>query len=200
MDDLVSFVARDDVDPITQAAVAHAQFETIHPFADGNGRIGRVLIGWMLATRLGVNVPPPVSLQMARDVGGYQAGLTLYRQGMHDTWVSWFADAISHASEESIDVLASVAELQNQWQDAIGDLRADSAARRVCAVLPEHPVVSTATVAGFLDISREAARVALVALAERGVLEEIDGPVTRGRPQRWWEARALLGLLGRGGR
>jgi len=49
MDDLVRYANREDIDPITQAAVAHAQFETIHPYADGNGRIGRVLVGWLLA-------------------------------------------------------------------------------------------------------------------------------------------------------
>ncbi len=57
--DLFAFVARDDLDPVTQAAVAHAQFETIHPFADGNGRLGRVLIGWILTRRLQVTIPPP---------------------------------------------------------------------------------------------------------------------------------------------
>lgn len=86
MDDLLVFIAREDLDAVTQAAVAHAQFETIHPFADGNGRIGRVMIGWMLCHRLGLRYPPPISLQMARDVGGYQAGLTLFRQDQVDFW------------------------------------------------------------------------------------------------------------------
>jgi hypothetical protein len=94
MDDLSTFIARDDRDGVTQAALAHAQFETIHPFADGNGRLGRVLIGRILSHRSGVAVPPPVSLIFARDVGGYGDGLTLFRQGLLDHWVQWFAECV----------------------------------------------------------------------------------------------------------
>lgn len=57
--DLVAFANRNDIDVITQAAAGHAQFEAIHPYADGNGRIGRVLIGWVLTRRLRLVNPPP---------------------------------------------------------------------------------------------------------------------------------------------
>jgi Fic family protein len=69
MDDLVAFANAEWVVPVTQAAVAHAQFEIIHPYGDGNGRIGRILIGWVLAHRIGITVPPPVSVFIARDPG-----------------------------------------------------------------------------------------------------------------------------------
>lgn len=91
MADLVAFVNAEWVDPVTQAAVAHAQFETIHPYGDGNGRIGRILIGWILAHRIGITVPPPVSVFIARDPGGYLAGLTRFRLGELDPWVDWLA-------------------------------------------------------------------------------------------------------------
>lgn len=199
MEDLVTFVARNDVDPITKTAVVHAQFETIHPFADGNGRIGRVLIGWMIATDLGVNIPPPVSLQMAQDVGGYQSGLTLYRQGLVDVWVSWFADAVAKAAAGSAEILSAVSELQSTWREATSGVRADSVAHRIVELLPEHPILSSSLASESLNVSAEAARVALVTLEGRGVVSEIDGPRRRGRPQRWWEAKALLDLLGRTG-
>ncbi|MGH9039889.1 MAG: Fic family protein, partial [Acidimicrobiia bacterium] len=77
MDDLITFANLDVLDPITHAAVVHAQFEVVHPFADGNGRVGRVLIARLLRDRLGVSVPPAVSAQFARDVGGYLSGLVL---------------------------------------------------------------------------------------------------------------------------
>ena len=70
MEDLIAFANDDTLDPVTQAAVLHAQFESIHPYGDGNGRIGRVLIGWVLARRLGISVPPPVSVVIVAIPGG----------------------------------------------------------------------------------------------------------------------------------
>jgi Fic family protein len=197
MDDLYEFVARTDLDPVTHAAIAHAQFETIHPFADGNGRLGRVLVGRMLSQELDVAVPPPVSLQMARDAGGYQAGLTLYRQDGIDTWVGWFADIVAEAADRATDVLRAIEQLQEGWRTRTADLRADAGARRLLDVLPAHPVVSAASVAALLGVSEQAARVALDQLARRGVLVEVsDPPRSRGRPRRWWVAQSLLDLLG----
>ena len=198
MDDLFAFVGRDDLDAVTQAGIAHAQFETIHPFADGNGRLGRVLIGRILSHRLGVAVPPPVSLTFARDVGGYGAGLTLYRQGHLGLWIEWFADCVATAAGASADILTMVAALQTEWREATVDLRADSTARRLVEVLPAYPVVSASTVSSLLGVSEQAGRAALDDLTRRGVLVELrDVPSRRGRPPRWWEARGLLNLLGR---
>jgi len=198
MDDLFTFVARTDLDPIAQAAVAHAQFETVHPFADGNGRLGRVMIGCILTLRLDVSVPPPVSLEMARDVGGYQAGLTLFRQGQVDTWVRWFADAVGTSAERSSEILAAVAALQDSWRSMIADVRSDAAARRLCELLPEHPVLSSALVAEFLGVSEQAGRGALDELTKRHILAELPvRPGRVGRPRRWYAAADLLDLLGR---
>lgn len=197
MEDLMTFVGRDDLDPVTLAAVAHAQFETIHPFADGNGRIGRVIVGWILRSRLQVNYPPPISLQMARDVGGYQAGLTLYRQEEVDAWVAWFADAVTAAAEASTGVLDRVGEVQDQWRRKTSDLRSDSAARRLCELLPAHPVLSALTAAGLLRISRQAAAIALVALEGRGIVVPLQGGAEGRNPrERWWAAQSMLDLLG----
>ena len=81
LQDLVAYINRTDVDPIAQAAIAHVQFEIVHPFADGNGRIGRLLVSWILTRRLQLVVPPPVSVAMAADVGGYLSGLTRLPDG-----------------------------------------------------------------------------------------------------------------------
>jgi Fic family protein len=196
MEDLFTFVARDDLDPVTQAAVAHAQFEIIHPFADGNGRIGRVLIGRLLARRLDVPVPPPVSVQFARDIGGYLSGLTLYRQGDVQPWVSWFADAVEAAATRSGEVLDMVAEVQQRWHASLQDMRADAAARRLVDVLPAHPVLSVRTAAALANVSEQAARTALHDLAGRNVLRPVaDVPTGRGRPQQWWVVDDLLAIL-----
>lgn len=197
MDDLFAFTEREEIDPVTQAAVAHAQFETIHPFADGNGRLGRVIISRILATRLGVRVPPPVSLQFARDVGGYLSGLALFRQGLVDPWVSWFADAVEAAAGRSTEVLTAVAELQVSWCAAVADRRSDSAARRLVELLPAHPVVNAQMVAELLGVSAQAARSALEDLAAKGILATTtSAPTRRGRPRHWWVASDLLRLAG----
>lgn len=194
MEDLMVFIARDDVDPITAAAVAHAQFETIHPFADGNGRIGRVIIGWMLRQRLELSYPPPVSRQMARDVGGYQAGLTLYRQDQIDTWISWFANAVLLAATTSTDELEHIAGVQQGWRSALVGVRRDAAARRLAEQLPAHPVVSALTAAAILGVSRPAAFNAIITLEQRGILTALDTPAAgRNRRERWWAAADLLG-------
>jgi len=85
MDDLVAYANTDHFDPVTHAALLHAQFETIHPYGDGNGRLGRILIGWVLARRRLVDkLPPPISVLIARDPGGYISGLHLFRDGSVD--------------------------------------------------------------------------------------------------------------------
>ena len=193
MEDLMVFIARGDVDPITSAAVAHAQFETIHPFADGNGRIGRVVIGWMLRRRLELSYPPPVSRQMARDVGGYQAGLTLYRQDQVDTWISWFANTVLLAAAASTDELERIAGVQQGWRDALSGVRRDAAARRLADQLPAHPVVSALTAADILNVTRPAAFNAITALERRGILTALDAPAAGRNPrEHWWVAAELL--------
>lgn len=197
LDDLVAFANRTDVDPLTQAAVAHAQFETIHPYADGNGRVGRVLAGWVLTRRLQLVHPPPVSVGIARDRGGYLSGLTLFRLGDVDAWVRWFADVVAGASEASIALVRAVEELQRRWTDRLASVRVDAAARRVPPLLPQHPVLAASTVSGALGISERAARSALDALAEHGIVTPYEpGRRPRGRPRRWWAAQELLDLVG----
>jgi Fic family protein len=196
MADLVAFVNADWVDPVTQAAVAHAQFETIHPYGDGNGRIGRILIGWILAHRTGIAVPPPVSLFIARDPGGYLAGLTLFRLGELDPWVDWLATELRYSSEAAQGLIERSRQLLVAWGSRIGDLRADATARRVLSILIEHPVVSSDLVAARVEVSERAARAALTKLADRGILEPYGGtPAGPGRPRRFWVAPDIITLV-----
>jgi Fic family protein len=195
MVDLVSFVNSERVDPITQAAVAHAQFEIIHPYGDGNGRIGRILIGWILAHRTGTTVPPPVSVFIARDPGGYLAGMTRFRLGELDPWVEWLAAELQYSSEAAEALLVRSEQILAEWSRRIDDLRADATARLVLPVLVEHPVVSSDLIADRVAVSERAARAALALLAERGILEPYEkamaGP---GRPRRFWVASELIAM------
>ena len=196
MVDLVSFVNAEWVDPVTQAAVAHAQFEIIHPYGDGNGRIGRILIGWILAHRIGITVPPPVSVFIARDPGGYLAGMTRFRLGELDPWVDWLAAELQYSSEAAESLLVRSEQLLEEWSRRIDDLRADATARLVLPVLVEHPVVSSDLIADRVAVSERAARTALALLAERRILETFEkataGP---GRPRRYWVASELIAMV-----
>ncbi|HEV2362456.1 MAG TPA: Fic family protein [Acidimicrobiales bacterium] len=198
MADLVTFANRIDLDPVTQAAIAHAQFETIHPFADGNGRIGRALIGWIVKTRLEIPVPPPVSLQIAKDIGGYLSGLTLYRDDVLEPWIRWFAGTVERSAEDSTAVMGLIGDVQMAWRDQVSDLRSDSAGRRLVDHLHDMPVLSAAMAAKALGVSDQAARLGLESLAARGVVKELRSiTATTGRPTRWWAAEELLDVIGR---
>lgn len=204
LDDLIAYVKRDDVDAVTQAAIAHSQFEIIHPFADGNGRVGRVLIAWILVRRLSLVTPPPVSVRIAADVGGYGSGLVLFRMGDHNAWVRWFADAVSGAGRAQQELVISVEKLQREWRERLAAprdgttrLRSDAAAWRVLDLLPRYLVLTGPTVASELGIPSKSANAALSDLVDAGVLVE-HGTVQpkRGRPSRLYVSAELLGLTG----
>jgi Fic family protein len=197
VDDLLEHLVVAPTDPVAQAAIVHAQFETIHPYGDGNGRLGRLLVLWVLARRLAVAVPPPVSVLVARDPGGYLSGLHRFRVGELAPWVQWFATVVGQAALATLDCADDVDAILTEWRARIEDLRADAAAHRVLDVLPTHPMLSVETTVAITGSSPTAARAALDVLAQRGILEEQTatraGP---GRPRRWWLARALVDLVG----
>ncbi len=205
LDDLVAYVNRTDIDPVSQAAVSHAQFEIIHPFADGNGRIGRVLTAWVLVRRLSLVIPPPVSTSIAADVGGYSSGLVLFRLGEHNRWVQWFADAVSGAGRAHQELVAAVQDVLRTWDTRLAAhrpgrrrLRHDAAAWRVLELLPRHLMLTGPFVAAALGIPLKSATAALRDLVAAGVLVEhgtlkSTGP---GRPPRLYTSPELLGLAG----
>ena len=198
MDDLLQAANAAHPDAVTQAAVVHAQFETIHPYGDGNGRLGRVLIGWVLARRTGVTVPPPVSVVMARDTGGYLSGLTRWRQGDVAGWLGWVAEAVSRSAEQVLDLIAYAEDVRRRWHGELAGLRSDAAARRLLDHLPHHLVVTAPMVAELLHVSAPTARAAVDALAGRGILEPLELRAARpGRPAQWWMAGELVAILGR---
>lgn len=201
--DLVAHVNRGALDPVAQAAVAHAQFEVIHPFADGNGRVGRVLVSWVLASRLQLVTPPPVSSMLATDPGGYLSGLTTFRLGQHEPWVRWFADVVGDAGQGQRSLVRQVGQLRQRWQGQLGasdgrTLRRDALAWTVLEILPRHLVLTAALVAERTGRSPRAARTALQALVRAGVLQQYlpESLRGRGRPATLYISPALLALAG----
>jgi Fic family protein len=192
MNDLVAFMNRTDLPPVLQAAIAHAQFETIHPFADGNGRVGRALIHVVLRRRgLAPRYVPPVSLVLAADAKAYVAGLTAFREYRPGDWILVFAQAIERAAAKASELATRLAELQEKWRERAGRPRRHSSAEALIVELPAHPIVTVATAQKFLGRSKQAVNEAIAALAEKGVLHQI----TLAKRNRAWEARELFDLI-----
>ena len=199
LDDLVGFCNSDSLPALAQAAVAHAQFETIHPFADGNGRTGRALIHMVLRRRgLGLRILPPVSLILATWSQDYIEGLTgtryvglSYSSDAHsgiNRWIALFASACGRAVEDAGRFEEQVRALQVSWRERIGRVRRDSTVNLLVSVLPSAPVITTTTASEFVGRSFPAASQAIERLVAAGVLVQ----VSVGRRNRAYEAPELI--------
>ncbi len=192
MSDLVAFMNRSDLTPAVQAAITHAQFETIHPFADGNGRVGRALIHVILRRRgLAPRYVPPVSLVLAADAKAYIAGLTAFREDRAPEWILLFAQATERAAAKAGELATRLAELQEKWRERAGRPRRHSSAEALIVQLPAHPIVTVATAQKVLGRSKQAVNEAIAVLAAKGVLH----PITLAKRNRAWEARELFTLI-----
>lgn len=192
MGDLVNYMNGAAHASLIQAAVVHAQFETIHPFTDGNGRVGRALIHTVLARRgLTGDAVLPISLVLATLRDRYVDGLGAYR---HDAppgsaeasasinaWLETFVQACAIAVEQSVALIGQIDELRSSWNDRLSAHReslgrraaprADSAVARLLGRLPEAPVVTATTLSRILGVSFPAASTALDELRRAGILQ-----------------------------
>lgn len=181
MEDVVAFINRSDVPAVALAAIAHAQFETIHPFVDGNGRTGRALVH-VLLRRAGLctRTIVPVSLVLSTRKQQYLSALEGYRFDNADAgspcldeamsaWIEFFAHALNQACAQAMRFEGRIEDLRSRWQESVRP-RKNSAAELLLDALPGNPVVSIASVARLTDRSYPAARGAVRQLEEREVL------------------------------
>lgn len=196
MKDLCAFCDRDDLPPLVQAGLAHAQFETIHPFEDGNGRTGRALIQVVLRRRgLAPSFVPPISVAFARDKRRYIDGLTLFRQDDIAGWLEIFATAAAQAATMATRYVEEAAALQERWRESLRSVasppRADAAAWKVIDILPAHPVITVPVGVAATTKTKPAVNNAMAQLVEARVLR----PVSESSRNRAWEAVGLLDLI-----
>lgn len=193
--DLCRAVNDDTLPPVVQAALVHAQFETIHPFADGNGRAGRALIHVVFRRRgLAPSYVPPVSVLLASRRDGYIAGLTSFRGDDVNAWIARFADACAASAHLARGYLESVSRLSERWRALLrrhDPPREGAAAWAIIEVLPAHPVISGPAAVVGTGRARAAVYDGLDQLERAGVLK----PLTQSRRNRAWEAVGLLALL-----
>ncbi|MCO4263960.1 Fic family protein [Pseudarthrobacter sp. MDT3-26] len=191
MDDLCTFANRADLPVLVHTAIAHAQFETIHPFPDGNGRVGRALIQSMLrGGQLTRNVAVPVSAGLLHNTSHYFDSLSAYRSGDIAPVVRSLAEASFAAVHNGRILINDLEIVQVEWRGRIS-ARRDSAAHRLVDVLLRQPVIGAAAAAAQLGISAVNAQVAIDRLVDANILTQI----TDGRRNRIWLAKDVVQIL-----
>jgi Fic family protein len=192
LDDLCEFIDRDDLSPIAQAAIAHAQFENIHPFADGNGRTGRALIYAVLRRHGEIrDYVPPISLVLGSEPKAYIGSLGAYGQGDVSVWCERLADATTRAARAAEQFAVEIGELQASWLIELDRPRKDAAVRQLIEALPEHPIVDVAAGQQLTGKSHVAVGSALKRLEEAGILKKLN-------ERKWgrvWECDKILSLV-----
>ena len=200
--DLCVYLSGDDHSAIMQAALVHAQFETIHPFVDGNGRVGRALIHLVLRRRgLAPSFVPPVSLILATNAGAYISGLVSFRYDAPAEdpsaneavlqWVDRFVNELLRSCEDAAGFANRLEELEGQWRIAAGNPRRGSAADRLLSALPGLPILTVETAAAAVGRHRSNVNDAVNALWAAGVLHK----GTVGKRNRVFEVTDLLDAI-----
>lgn len=192
--DLAAYLSSDEHPALLQAALAHSQFETIHPFADGNGRTGRALIQLVLRRRgLAMSVVPPVSLVLATDTHRYVDALMATRDVADSArgqlrWAELFLQAMSRACADSVSFGQDLAHLEQSNRQKLGRVRAGSAVDLLVASLPAIPVFTVKTASELVGRSDVAVGAAIKLLLEAGAIQQIKV----GRRNRAFEAVGLF--------
>lgn len=198
LEDLCAAINDDLLPPLVQAALVHAQFETIHPFEDGNGRTGRALVHVILRRRaLAPHFLPPISVVLAGAKSRYIDGLTAFRGDQVAAWIEHFVAAAGRAARLANAYVGAVDDLRARWRAllvASGHApRAGAAAWAIIDVLPAHPIIS----APVATVATGRVKTAIYDAIEQLVAAEVLTPLSTSKRNRSWEATGLLDLIER---
>lgn len=192
MTDLMRFAAREDLPVLVQTAIAHAQFETIHPFTDGNGRTGRALVHALLHGKgLLRTLTAPVSAGLLHDMDGYVTALDAFRAGDAAPIVEAFAAAARFAAVTGGRLIEDLEAAVQESSSRLEGLRPQALGWRLLPRLVAQPVVDSAHVRRDLGVSDTSALRALAQLEDAGVLTETTGA----RRRRIWRHDGILAVL-----
>ena len=182
--------------PLVRAGLAHVQFETIHPFLDGNGRIGRLLIA-LLIEHWGLLDQPLLYLSVAfrRAQAEYYARLSAVRSaGDWEGWTAFFLECVRDAADDGVRVARDIHALVGRHRGAILAHRHSTvAALRLLERLPANPVVTVAGASELLGLTAPPARKAIALLEDLSALREVTG---RQRGRAWAYHEYLEALIG----
>jgi Fic family protein len=191
MADLVGFIRREDLPVLVQAAIAHAQFETIHPFIDGNGRTGRALVHSMLRNKaLTSNVTVPISAGLLADTDAYIEALVAYRRGVPSGIIEQFAQACFRAVGNGRELVGELRRIRQGWQDTVR-IRRDSAAWRLADLLIRRPVLNARVISQELSVDVGNVHRYTGPLLDSGILTA----TTEGKRNQVWRSVEVLQAL-----
>ncbi|KQY08329.1 fic protein [Mycobacterium sp. Root135] len=192
MDDMIEFANRTDIPVLIQAAVAHAQFESIHPVTDGNGRIGRALINAIFRRRgATTRLVIPLASALVAHRERYFGALNTYRTGDLRPLIVTFANSSKTAAAESRTTAERLAEIPVEWRNMVGPIRRHSATEKLLLLLPSTPIVSSDDAVSLVDAPRSSVFAAINRLHETGVLR----PLTDRKRDQVWGASLVLDEL-----
>jgi Fic family protein len=177
LDDLERFLHEHDHPLLVQLALAHYQFEVIHPFLDGNGRIGRLLIPLMLVLRGALSQPLLyLSAYFEQYRSQYYDNLLITSQtGDFMPWLTFFLRGVRRQARDAEERTVRLVELQHDMRNALLEEGRPNSVVRLAEYLFSVPVVSASRVSRILDVTRPTAHSAIETLVERGDLHEVTG-------------------------
>lgn len=177
LDDLEAFLHDETLPPLVVAALAHYQFEAIHPFGDGNGRIGRLLISLLLNER-GLLPQPLLYISAYFERSGAEYYDRLLRVSTHGDWPGWlayFLKGVAIQAQAAVDDAERLLDLQADYHERLSAARARQAAHQLLDRLFVNPYTTTPLAANILKVSRPTARAAIRDLIDREILREMPG-------------------------
>lgn len=201
LDDLVAFCNSDELPPLAQAAVAHAQFETIHPFADGNGRVGRALVHIVLRRRgLCAHAVPPISLSLATFADAYVKTLAAFRhegdpdgddaaEGLGE-WLSFFAGCTVRACRDASEFERRLEALRQSWLDAV-DGKPTSGVVAVADEMAGRPLFTSPQMVEATGLTPPTVNDAIRRLEAAGAVKQVN----TGKRSRAFEAQGVIDLF-----
>jgi Fic family protein len=169
--------AKDNIPTIIKAGLIHAQFETIHPFLDGNGRTGRMLITFYLWKEKFLEKPVLfLSAYFKRHQKAYYERLAGYHSGKVSEWIDFFLDGVIEIANEAIDIVGKITGLREKDMAQIQTLgkRASESAIQVLPRLYGQPIVNVATIQKWTGFTRAGAQIVIDRFIEKGILTPKD--------------------------
>lgn len=175
--DLEKFIGEGNATPIVKAGLAHAQFETIHPFLDGNGRLGRLLITMILCAEGALSQPfLYLSLYFRQHRDDYYAALQRVRSdGDWEGWMAYYLEGIDWTARQTTETTMQLLDLYRSDRERVLTASRGKAMLRVYEQLQQRVIVSVRRMAEQLSVSIPTATTALKGLEEMGIVREITG-------------------------